>query len=216
MADYYHFVCRGQVSVKGKGQMLTYFLEGRSLQGGRSSQSQQHGERRSSAFNHGSVCTRLSPAPTVTTYATIRTPSPSLAKPTTSTSTTRYLPSVPTVMVWWMLSPWWPWKTRKWERLWGQRELIKRGKSRAVLHSSSTVCAAQSGWDTDRPMGGLDPESARLPRTLELSPPHSRPVCCFIRRGVVNRMQDALATLLYNHSKCLHDFRVKTASTQLY
>lgn len=99
IADYYHFVCRGQVSVKGKGQMLTYFLEGHSLQGGRSSQSQQHAERRSSAFTHGSVCTRLSPAPTVTTYATIRTPSPSLAKPTTSTSTTRYLPSVPTVMV---------------------------------------------------------------------------------------------------------------------
>uniref|UniRef100_A0A671WAX3 Adenylate cyclase type 1 n=1 Tax=Sparus aurata TaxID=8175 RepID=A0A671WAX3_SPAAU len=29
IADYYNFVCRGQVSVKGKGQMLTYFLEGR-------------------------------------------------------------------------------------------------------------------------------------------------------------------------------------------
>lgn len=25
----YHFVCRGKVSVKGKGEMLTYFLEGR-------------------------------------------------------------------------------------------------------------------------------------------------------------------------------------------
>ncbi|KAM9357505.1 adenylate cyclase type 1-like isoform 2-T2 [Symphorus nematophorus] len=103
IADYYNFVCRGQVSVKGKGQMLTYFLEGR-RQGSRPSQSQQqqqpsNAERRSSAFAHGSVCTRLSPAPTVTTYATIRTPSPSMAKPTTSTSTTRYLPSVPTAMV---------------------------------------------------------------------------------------------------------------------
>uniref|UniRef100_A0A4W6F9Y2 Adenylate cyclase type 1 n=1 Tax=Lates calcarifer TaxID=8187 RepID=A0A4W6F9Y2_LATCA len=85
ITDYYDFVCRGQVSVKGKGQMLTYFLEGR--------------RQGSSAFAHGSVCTRLSPAPTVTTYATIRTPSPSVAKPTASTSTTRYLPSVPTAMV---------------------------------------------------------------------------------------------------------------------
>lgn len=100
IADCYHFVCRGQVTVKGKGQMLTYFLEGRGLQGGRSLQGlQQHAERRSSAFTHGSVCTRLSPAPTVTTYATIRTPPPNLPKPTTSTSTTRYLPSVPMAMV---------------------------------------------------------------------------------------------------------------------
>ncbi|XP_078141625.1 adenylate cyclase type 1 [Centroberyx gerrardi] len=100
ITDYYDFVCRGQVSVKGKGQMLTYFLEGRS-QSGRPSQTQQprNANRRSSAFAHGNVCTRLSPAPTVTTYATIRTPSPGMAKPTTSTSTTRYLPSVPTAMV---------------------------------------------------------------------------------------------------------------------
>lgn len=101
ITDHYNFVCRGQVSVKGKGQMLTYFLEGRT-QGRRPSQVQQpsgNAERRSSAFTHGSVCTRLSPAPTVATYATIRTPSPSVAKPTTSTSTTRYLPSVPTAMV---------------------------------------------------------------------------------------------------------------------
>lgn len=103
ITDYYDFVCRGQVSVKGKGQMLTYFLEGR-RPGSRPSQLQQqqqpsNPERRSSAFTQGSVCTRLSPTPTVTTYATTRTPSPSTAKPTTSTSTTRYLPSVPTATV---------------------------------------------------------------------------------------------------------------------
>uniref|UniRef100_A0A3B5AMI8 Adenylate cyclase type 1 n=1 Tax=Stegastes partitus TaxID=144197 RepID=A0A3B5AMI8_9TELE len=102
ITQYYNFVCRGQVSVKGKGQMLTYFLEGR-RQASLASQTQQQqpgsAERRSSAFTHGSVCTRLSPAPTVTTYATIRTPSPSMAKPTTSTSTTRYLPSVSTATV---------------------------------------------------------------------------------------------------------------------
>ncbi|XP_056270668.1 adenylate cyclase type 1 isoform X2 [Pseudoliparis swirei] len=96
MADYYDFVCRGQVSVKGKGQMLTYFLEGR-RKGSRLSQIQHqssNAERRSSAFTHGSVCTRLSPAPTVTTYATSRSPSLSMAKPTTSASTIRYLPTV--------------------------------------------------------------------------------------------------------------------------
>ncbi|XP_039984404.1 adenylate cyclase type 1-like [Xiphias gladius] len=94
ITDHYDFVCRGQVSVKGKGQMLTYFLEGR-RQGSRPSQTQQQ----PGAFTHGSVCTRLSHAPTVATYASIRTPSPSMARPTTSTSTTRYLPSVPTAMV---------------------------------------------------------------------------------------------------------------------
>ncbi|XP_056133123.1 adenylate cyclase type 1 isoform X2 [Lampris incognitus] len=100
ITDHYDFVCRGQVSVKGKGQMLTYFLEGRS-QSSRSSQTQpaRKSDRRSSPFALTNVCTRLSPAPTVTTYATIRTSSPGMAKPTTSTSTTRYLPSVPTAMV---------------------------------------------------------------------------------------------------------------------
>ncbi|XP_037530384.1 adenylate cyclase type 1 [Nematolebias whitei] len=100
ITDYYTFVCRGQVSVKGKGQMLTYFLEGQ-RPGSRPPQSQQRAnpERRSSAFSHGSLCTRLSPVPTVTTYSNIRTLSPSVAQPTTSTSTTRYLPSVPAAMV---------------------------------------------------------------------------------------------------------------------
>ncbi|XP_078114234.1 adenylate cyclase type 1 isoform X2 [Sander vitreus] len=96
LTDHYNFVCRGQVSVKGKGQMLTYFLEGRG-NGSRPSQIQQ--QRRFSAFTQGSVCTRLSPTPTVTTYATARTPSPNMAKPTTSSSATRYLPSVPTATV---------------------------------------------------------------------------------------------------------------------
>ncbi|KAA8589366.1 hypothetical protein FQN60_012731, partial [Etheostoma spectabile] len=94
LADHYNFVCRGQVSVKGKGQMLTYFLEGR-RHGNRPSQIQQqpgNGERRFSTFPQGSVCTRLSP-PTVTTYATARTPSPT--KPTTSSSTTRWEVSEP-------------------------------------------------------------------------------------------------------------------------
>ncbi|XP_024134744.1 adenylate cyclase type 1 [Oryzias melastigma] len=94
ITDFYNFVCRGQVSVKGKGQMLTYFLEGR-RPGSRQQQQQTTSstQRRSSAFAQGSVCTRLSPAPIATSYGNIRTPSPSVATPTTSTSTTRYLPS---------------------------------------------------------------------------------------------------------------------------
>ncbi|KAM4574484.1 adenylate cyclase type 1 isoform 2-T2 [Fundulus diaphanus] len=102
ITDYYSFVCRGQVSVKGKGQMLTYFLEGHK-KGSRPSQSQQpqhtNSERRLSAFTHGSVCTRLSPAPTVTSYSNIRTPSPGVPKPNASTSTTRYLPSASPAVV---------------------------------------------------------------------------------------------------------------------
>lgn len=101
ITDCYDFECRGQVSVKGKGQMLTYFLKGR-RPGSRPAppQQQQNSERRLSAFSHGSVCTRLSPAPTVTTYASIRTSSPGTTKPIASSSTTRYLPSVPMAMVW--------------------------------------------------------------------------------------------------------------------
>lgn len=101
IADYYDFVCRGQVSVKGKGQMLTYFLEWR-RPGSRLSQIQHqsgNAERRPSSFTQSSVCTRLSPAPTVTTYATGRTTCPSVVKPTTSKSTTRYLPTVPIATV---------------------------------------------------------------------------------------------------------------------
>ncbi|XP_061739752.1 adenylate cyclase type 1 [Nerophis ophidion] len=102
IADHYNLVCRGQVSVKGKGQMLTYFLEGRRQSCGLLSQPLQQAcnpESRPSAFAHGNVRTKLSPAPTVNTYGTVRTPSPCVAKPTTSTSTTRYLPSVPTAVV---------------------------------------------------------------------------------------------------------------------
>ncbi|KAM9364139.1 adenylate cyclase type 1 isoform 2-T2 [Pholidichthys leucotaenia] len=100
ITDYYNFVCRGQVSVKGKGQMLTYFLEGHK-QGSRLCQTQQQScsaERRLSTFAQGSVCTRLSPAPTVTSFAGVRM-SPNIAKPSASTSMTRHLPSVPTAVV---------------------------------------------------------------------------------------------------------------------
>ncbi|XP_077450698.1 adenylate cyclase type 1 isoform X8 [Stigmatopora argus] len=98
IVKHFKFVCRGQVSVKGKGQMLTYFLEERWQGCSLSSSHQQHhnSQQRLSVFGQGNVCTRLSPAPTVTTYGAVRTSTPCVAKPTASSSTTRHLPSVPT------------------------------------------------------------------------------------------------------------------------
>uniref|UniRef100_A0A3P8ZBW5 Adenylate cyclase type 1 n=1 Tax=Esox lucius TaxID=8010 RepID=A0A3P8ZBW5_ESOLU len=71
----YDFVCRGNVSVKGKGQMLTYFLEGQI-----SSRGSQHQPRsleccRASLFNRsaaGGVHTKLSPAPARSKMSTMQ------------------------------------------------------------------------------------------------------------------------------------------------
>ncbi|XP_037105185.1 adenylate cyclase type 1 isoform X1 [Syngnathus acus] len=102
IANHYNFVCRGQVSVKGKGQMLTYFLEERKQDCGPSQSLQQqrrNTEQRLSTFGQGNVRTRLSPAPTLATYGTVRTPGPCVAKATSSAGTMRYLPSVPVALV---------------------------------------------------------------------------------------------------------------------
>uniref|UniRef100_A0A6Q2XE83 Adenylate cyclase type 1 n=1 Tax=Esox lucius TaxID=8010 RepID=A0A6Q2XE83_ESOLU len=95
----YDFVCRGNVSVKGKGQMLTYFLEGQI-----SSRGSQHQPRsleccRASLFNRsaaGGVHTKLSPAPAVNTYATMRRPNPGVVNAATASNNSAilYLPSV--------------------------------------------------------------------------------------------------------------------------
>ncbi|KAM9528072.1 uncharacterized protein ACWYII_040858 [Salvelinus alpinus] len=53
---HYDFVCRGMVSVKGKGQMLTYLLEGRNLDCSRTS--------RYNRSANSNIRTKLSPAPT--------------------------------------------------------------------------------------------------------------------------------------------------------
>uniref|UniRef100_A0A4W5QJ70 adenylate cyclase n=1 Tax=Hucho hucho TaxID=62062 RepID=A0A4W5QJ70_9TELE len=102
---HYDFVCRGKVSVKGKGQMLTYFLEGRIPGRGSQHQPRNLDCSRTSLFNRSAIsniCTKLSPAPIVTTYSTMRNPTPGTATAaTTSTnSTILYLPSVavPTAM----------------------------------------------------------------------------------------------------------------------
>ncbi|KAG8510535.1 Adenylate cyclase type 1, partial [Galemys pyrenaicus] len=54
----YHFVCRGKVSVKGKGEMLTYFLEGRT--NGNSSQTRSlHSERKMCPYGRAGFQTRM-------------------------------------------------------------------------------------------------------------------------------------------------------------
>uniref|UniRef100_A0AAR2JCZ9 Adenylate cyclase type 1 n=1 Tax=Pygocentrus nattereri TaxID=42514 RepID=A0AAR2JCZ9_PYGNA len=82
LSGHYRFLCRGQVSVKGKGQMLTYFLEGRSNEG-----SFQTRSRTSPCIR-----TKLSPAPTVSSYG-VKAPSIGPG-PAPSNNSILYLPSV--------------------------------------------------------------------------------------------------------------------------
>ncbi|KAK2507820.1 hypothetical protein MC885_018466, partial [Smutsia gigantea] len=53
----YHFVCRGKVSVKGKGEMLTYFLEGR-IDGNSSQTRAIDAERKLCPYGRASLQTR--------------------------------------------------------------------------------------------------------------------------------------------------------------
>ncbi|XP_072633727.1 adenylate cyclase type 1 isoform X2 [Canis lupus baileyi] len=58
----YRFVCRGKVSVKGKGEMLTYFLEGRT--DGNGSQARSLGaERKMCAYGRAGLQARLATGP---------------------------------------------------------------------------------------------------------------------------------------------------------
>lgn len=54
----YHFLCRGKVSVKGKGEMLTYFLEGRTDGNGSQSRS-LNSERKMCPYGRAGLPTRL-------------------------------------------------------------------------------------------------------------------------------------------------------------
>lgn len=54
----YRFVCRGKVSVKGKGEMLTYFLEGRTDGNGSQSRS-LNSERKMYPYGRAGLQTRL-------------------------------------------------------------------------------------------------------------------------------------------------------------
>lgn len=54
----YRFVCRGKVSVKGKGEMLTYFLEGRTDGNGSQTRS-LNSERKMCPYGRAGLQTRL-------------------------------------------------------------------------------------------------------------------------------------------------------------
>ncbi|XP_050995416.1 adenylate cyclase type 1 isoform X1 [Labeo rohita] len=86
LSAHYHFQCRGQVSVKGKGQMLTYFLEGRTAQGA------QH-TRPESSKRGSSPCirTKLGSAPAISSYGV---KSHTVGHVSTPNNSILYLPSV--------------------------------------------------------------------------------------------------------------------------
>ncbi|XP_035380611.1 adenylate cyclase type 1 [Electrophorus electricus] len=87
LSGHYHFLCRGQVTVKGKGQMLTYFLEGWSHEGG--IQTHPKGPELQAS---PCVQTKLSPAPTLNTYAVL---APTVGPgPAPANHSILYLPSV--------------------------------------------------------------------------------------------------------------------------
>ncbi|XP_072537718.1 adenylate cyclase type 1 [Salminus brasiliensis] len=89
LSGHYRFLCRGQVSVKGKGQMLTYFLEGWSNEGSLQTRSKSLDHRVSSS---PCIRTKLSPAPTVSSYG-IKAPNVGRG-PAPSNNSILYLPSV--------------------------------------------------------------------------------------------------------------------------
>ncbi|XP_042695327.1 adenylate cyclase type 1 [Centrocercus urophasianus] len=96
----YEFVCRGKVSVKGKGEMLTYLLEGKA--NGNNSQTQSLNlERKMYPYGRANVQTKLGTScPSVSSVASL-TPKAGLeadqASTTHTNQTLHYLPSVPAV-----------------------------------------------------------------------------------------------------------------------
>ncbi|XP_057208305.1 adenylate cyclase type 1 isoform X2 [Triplophysa rosa] len=86
LCGHYLFQCRGQVSVKGKGQMLTYFLEGRAPQ------STHHTSKSLDCGSSPCIRTNLGSAPTVSTYGVKSNTLGQVS--TTSNNSILYLPSV--------------------------------------------------------------------------------------------------------------------------
>ncbi|XP_010082220.1 PREDICTED: adenylate cyclase type 1, partial [Pterocles gutturalis] len=96
----YEFVCRGKVSVKGKGEMLTYFLEGKA--DGNNSQTQSLNlERKMYPYRTANIQTKLgSSCPSVSSVASFTVKAglgAGQASATHTNQTLRYLPSVPAV-----------------------------------------------------------------------------------------------------------------------
>lgn len=96
----YEFVCRGKVSVKGKGEMLTYLLEGKA--NGNNSQTQSLNlERKMYPYGKANVQTKLGTScPSVSSVASFTLKAGPGADQTSTTHTNQtlhYLPSVPAV-----------------------------------------------------------------------------------------------------------------------
>ncbi|XP_048152544.1 adenylate cyclase type 1 isoform X2 [Corvus hawaiiensis] len=96
----YEFVCRGKVSVKGKGEMLTYFLEGKA-DGNNSQTRSLNLERKIYPYGRANIQTKLGTScPSVSSVASF-TVKPGLGAGQASAShtnqTLHYLPSVPAV-----------------------------------------------------------------------------------------------------------------------
>uniref|UniRef100_A0A8C0G7P2 Adenylate cyclase type 1 n=1 Tax=Chelonoidis abingdonii TaxID=106734 RepID=A0A8C0G7P2_CHEAB len=96
----YEFVCRGKVSVKGKGEMLTYFLEGKG-NGNNSQPRSLNLERKMYSYGRTNIQTKLGTScPSVSSVAsfTVKAGLGALQASTTHTNQTlHYLPSVPAV-----------------------------------------------------------------------------------------------------------------------
>ncbi|XP_026649210.1 adenylate cyclase type 1 isoform X2 [Zonotrichia albicollis] len=96
----YEFVCRGKVSVKGKGEMLTYFLEGKA-DGNNSQTRSLNLERKMYPYGRANIQTKLGTScPSVSSVASFPV-KPGLgagqASATHTNQTLHYLPSVPAV-----------------------------------------------------------------------------------------------------------------------
>ncbi|NXU09702.1 ADCY1 cyclase, partial [Pardalotus punctatus] len=96
----YEFVCRGKVSVKGKGEMLTYFLEGKA-DGNNSQTRSLNLERKMYPYGRANIQTKLGTScPSVSSVASF-TVKPGLGagqvSATHTNQTLHYLPSVPAV-----------------------------------------------------------------------------------------------------------------------
>ncbi|XP_009877512.1 PREDICTED: adenylate cyclase type 1-like, partial [Apaloderma vittatum] len=96
----YEFVCRGKVSVKGKGEMLTYFLEGKA--DGNTSQTRSLNlERKMYPYGRANIQTKLGTScPSVSSAASFTVKAglgAGQASATHTNQTLHYLPSVPAV-----------------------------------------------------------------------------------------------------------------------
>lgn len=96
----YEFMCRGKVSVKGKGEMLTYFLEGKA-DGNNSQTRSLNLERKTYPYGRANIQTKLGTScPSVSSVASFNVKAglgAGQAPATQTNQTLHYLPSVPAV-----------------------------------------------------------------------------------------------------------------------